>query len=452
MNLDSVNLYSRPYQISATQNPHRSKKNRQQEVVKPPPLPFQSFKNYGTPLKDCLHAYWLRLTHQISAQFEALGSAIGVRCAVIIGGEVDRVTQAVALMKKPHIIVATPGRLADHLKATKGFSLRQLKFMPIRLLDLDFGVHINQVLDAVPKDRTTYLFSATMNTQVSQLQRASLTNSVRVETAAANHTVDTLLQYYVFYPIECNETLLAYIVSSQVLEKEVVHFSIRSCRFNIMLRLLGFSVVPLHGDLSQSQRTGALSKFKSGERKVLVATDVASRGLDIPAVDLVLNYDMPLNLKDYIHRVGRATRAGRAGKAILFTTQYDVEFVQRLETALGKNLVEWETSKEDVVAMLGIVDEAGQVAAREVREEEGREGIRGNERMAAVVRVLRRCRMRALRRLRCSRFLEMASDYRHFTYGCGDRSVGLSLGVQIISRRGWAHSDVGDVGGKSLFA
>jgi ATP-dependent RNA helicase DDX47/RRP3 len=105
-----------------------------------------------------------------------------------------------------------------------------------------------------------------------------------------------------------------------------------------MLRNLGFEAVCLHGKLSQPKRLGALNKFKAGERNILIATDVASRGLDIPNVDLVLNYDIPGNGKDYVHRVGRTARAGRAGRSVAFVTQYDVEPYQRLEALIGQRL------------------------------------------------------------------------------------------------------------------
>lgn len=152
----------------------------------------------------CVLAPTRELAYQISQQFESLGAAMGVRCLVLIGG-VDKMPQAVALAKRPHIIVATPGRLNDHLQSTKGFSLRNLKFLvctisskmcvslPLhnkvmdeadRLLDMDFGAEIDQILKVIPQERTTYLFSATMTTKVAKLQRASLTNPVRVEVSS----------------------------------------------------------------------------------------------------------------------------------------------------------------------------------------------------------------------------------------------------------------------------
>ena len=112
-------------------------------------------------------------------------------------------------------------------------------------------------------------------------------------------------------------------------------------RLSILLRMLGFSAIPLHGKLSHSARLGALNKFKAGGRNILIATDVASRWLDIPAVDLVINYDIPTHSKDYIHRVGRTARAGRSGRSVTLVTQYDVELLQRIEFVIGKKLTEF---------------------------------------------------------------------------------------------------------------
>jgi ATP-dependent RNA helicase DDX47/RRP3 len=142
-------------------------------------------------------------------------------------------------------------------------------------------------------------------------------------------------------------------------------------RLSILLRLLSFPAVPLHGQLSQSSRLGALNKFKSGGRSILVATDVASRGLDIPAVDGVINYDIPTHSKDYIHRVGRTARAGRAGKSITLVTQYDVELFQRIEGVLGKKMEEYSVGgggKEEVMLLAERVGEAQREAMREVKE------------------------------------------------------------------------------------
>lgn len=139
-------------------------------------------------------------------------------------------------------------------------------------------------------------------------------------------------------------------------------------RLSIILRILGFPALPLHGKLTQSQRLGALGKFKSGGRSILVATDVASRGLDIPSVDIVINFDIPTHSKDYIHRVGRTARAGRAGKAITLVTQYDVELLQRIEQVIDKKLELWPSDAEEIALLKERVNEASRLAVAELRE------------------------------------------------------------------------------------
>ncbi|KAG6836753.1 hypothetical protein H0H93_003832 [Arthromyces matolae] len=226
----------------------------------------------------CILAPTRELAYQISQQFESLGSAMGVRCAVIVGG-MDAPTQAIALAKRPHVVVATPGRLMDHLENTKGFSLRGLKFLVMdeadRLLDMDFGPSIDKILKLIPKERTTYLFSATMTSKVAKLQRASLSNPVRVE--------------------------------------------------------------------------------------------VNSKGLDIPSVDVVINFDLPTHSKDYIHRVGRTARAGRAGKSITLVTQYDVELIQRIEAVIGKKMDLWPSDAEEIALLKERVDEANRLTVNELK-------------------------------------------------------------------------------------
>ncbi|KAE9400726.1 DEAD-domain-containing protein [Gymnopus androsaceus JB14] len=323
----------------------------------------------------CILAPTRELAYQISQQFEALGSAMGVRCAVIVGG-MEITTQAVALAKKPHIIVATPGRLNDHLENTKGFNLRNLKYLVLdeadRLLDMDFGPVIDKILKVIPTERSTYLFSATMTTKVAKLQRASLSNPVRVEVSSRYQTVSTLLQYYCLMPLKDKDTYLIYLANT-LAQNSIIIFTRTvhdAARLAIILRSLGFPAIPLHGQLNQSQRLGALGKFKSGGQRVLVATDVASRGLDIPSVDIVINFDIPTHSKDYIHRVGRTARAGRAGKSITLVTQYDVELVQRIEKVTGKKMDLWDTDKEEVDLLRERANEACRLAATELKEQQ----------------------------------------------------------------------------------
>jgi ATP-dependent RNA helicase DDX47/RRP3 len=242
-----------------------------------------------------------------------------------------------------------------------------------RLLDLDFGPVIDKILKAIPRERHTYLFSATMTTKVAKLQRASLSNPVKVEVSSKYGTVDTLLQHYLFMPFAQKDAYYVCLIND-ISGHSCITF-VRTVndaqRLSIILRLLGFAAVPIHGQLSQSHRLAALSKFKSGGRSILVATDVASRGLDIPAVDYVVNYDIPSNSKDYIHRVGRTARAGRAGKSVTLVTQYDVELLQRIEGVIGKKMAEFACDKEAVGVLSERVEEAQREAIKEMKEAEG---------------------------------------------------------------------------------
>ncbi|XP_050769753.1 probable ATP-dependent RNA helicase DDX47 isoform X2 [Gymnogyps californianus] len=265
------------------------------------------------------------LAFQISEQFEALGSSIGVHSAVIVGG-IDTMSQSLALAKKPHVIIATPGRLVDHLENTKGFNLRALKFLVMdeadRILNMDFETEVDKILKVIPRDRKTFLFSATMTKKVQKLQRAALKNPVKCAVSSKYQTVEKLQQYYIFIPSKF-----------------------------------------------KNKRLGSLNKFKAKARSILLATDVASRGLDIPHVDVVINFDIPTHSKDYIHRVGRTARAGRSGKSITFVTQYDVELFQRIEHLIGKKLPAFPTQEEEVMMLTERVAEAQRFARMELREQ-----------------------------------------------------------------------------------
>ncbi|KAH8808115.1 P-loop containing nucleoside triphosphate hydrolase protein [Xylogone sp. PMI_703] len=322
------------------------------------------------------------LAYQISQSFEALGSLISVRCAVIVGG-MDMVSQAIALGKKPHIVVATPGRLLDHLENTKGFSLRSLKYLVMdeadRLLDLDFGPILEKILKVLPRERKTYLFSATMSSKVESLQRASLRDPLRVSVSNKYQTVSTLFQRYIFIPHQHKDTYLISLLTEFAGQTAIIFTRTvnETQRLAILLRTLGFGAIPLHGQLSQSARLGALNKFRAGSRQILVATDVAARGLDIPSVDVVLNYDLPPDSKTYIHRVGRTARAGKSGHAISIVTQYDVEIWLRIEATLGKKLEEYKTVKDEVMIFKPRVEEAQRHAKNEMRtlhEDRGNKG------------------------------------------------------------------------------
>lgn len=313
------------------------------------------------------------LAVQIAEQVEAIGAGIGVKAAVVVGG-VDMMAQSIVLSKKPHIVVATPGRLVDHLENTKGFSLKRLQWLVLdeadRLLNMDFGPELDKILKAIPRERRTMLFSATMTSKVAKLQRASLVDPVRVEVSTKYSTVDTLLQSYLFVPQKLKDAYLVAVLTELAGQTAILFVSTCNAaqRVALLLRNLGFPAIPLHGQMPQVKRLGALQRFKAGDRSILVATDVAARGLDIPSVDLVINYDLPAGSKDYVHRVGRTARAGRSGRAIAIVTQYDVEQYQKIEQDLGKKLPAYDIDKQAAVLIGERVQEAGRAAILQMKE------------------------------------------------------------------------------------
>lgn len=315
------------------------------------------------------------LAIQIQEQIAALGSGFQIKSAVLVGG-MDMMTQTVALAKKPHFVIATPGRLIDHLEKTKGFNLTALKYLVLdeadRILNMDFEKEVDKILEQIPRDRRTYLFSATMTKKVAKLQRASLKDPVKIEVSSKFQTVDHLKQFYLFIPAKYKDVYLVHILNELSGNSFIVFCN--TCpgtqRIALMLRNLGFSAIPINGKMTQDKRLAALNKFKVKTSSVLIATDVASRGLDIPHVDIVINMDLPQHGKDYIHRVGRTARAGRYGKAITFVSQYDVENYQKIEHQLGKKLDNYPTVEQEVMILLERVNEADRLARIEQREME----------------------------------------------------------------------------------
>ncbi|KAK8483937.1 hypothetical protein V6N12_044405 [Hibiscus sabdariffa] len=239
-----------------------------------------------------------------------------------------------------------------------------------RLLNEDFEKALDDILNAIPRDRHTYLFSATMTKKVNKLQRACLRNPVKIEAASKYSTVDTLKQQYRFVPAKHKDCYLVYILTEMAGCTSMVFT--RTCDatrlLSFILRNLNIRAIPISGQMTQQKRLGALNKFKSGECNVLVCTDVASRGLDIPSVDMVINYDIPASSKDYIHRVGRTARAGRSGVAISLVNQYELEWYLQIEKLIGKKLPEYPAQEEVVLQMLESVTEAKRLSQMKLKE------------------------------------------------------------------------------------
>ena len=345
---------------------------------------LQSLLGHTQTFHSCILAPTRELCLQINEHILGLGAEIGIKTSVILGG-LDRMEQAVSLARKPHIIIGTPGRLADHLANTKGFSLSKLKFLVLdeadKLLNMDFEKQITQILSVIPKHRTTFLFSATMTSKVKKLQRACLNNAVKLEVNSKYSTVSSLVQNYLFIPAKYKDTYLVYLLNKFPGSRIIIFVGtiLNSMRVHLMLLNLSFNCSLLTGNLSQTKRIHALNSFKSGEKQILIATDVANRGLDLPNVDMVLNYDLPGQIKNYIHRVGRTARAGKSGLSFTLVTQYDVEIFQKIEFLIGKRLEEYPTSEELVLLFYDRVLEANRLANSQIKTEEkqGMEGMEG---------------------------------------------------------------------------
>ncbi|XP_034118517.1 probable ATP-dependent RNA helicase DDX47 [Drosophila albomicans] len=195
--------------------------------------------------------------------------------------------------------------------------------------------------------------------------------------------VDQLQQYYLFIPVKYKDVYLVHILNELADNSFMIFCSTcnNTVKTALMLRALGLAAIPLHGQMSQNKRLAALNKFKAKNRSILISTEVASRGLDIPHVDVVVNFDIPTHCKDYIHRVGRTARAGRSGQAITMVSQYDIELYQRIEHLLGKQLplYKCEEDGDEVMALQERVAEAQRTAKLELKDLEDSKGYKGGK-------------------------------------------------------------------------
>lgn len=326
--------------------------------------PYGVFALVITPTRE--------LAHQLADQFRALGSSLNLRCSVIVGG-MNMLEQTRTLMHRPHIIVSTPGRLKaliqDNSDIPAVFS--RTKFLVLdeadRVLDVGFEDELRAVFQCLPKNRQTLLFSATMTDNLQTLLELSANKAYFYEAYEGFKTVETLNQQYVFIPKNVKEVYLQYILTKledmRVRSAIIFVSTCRTCQLlGSLLEVLDIEASALHSLKSQTLRQSALQKFKAGQVPILIATDVASRGLDIPTVDLVINYDIPRFPRDYAHRVGRTARAGRGGLAISFITQNDIKLVHEIEEAFGKQLEKFECQETDVLSDITKVYKARRVA------------------------------------------------------------------------------------------
>ncbi len=293
------------------------------------------------------------LADQVADQIKQYAKYTQLRSAVVFGG-MDMKPQTLELKKGVEVLVATPGRLLDHIEA-KNAVLNQVEYVVLdeadRMLDIGFLPDLQRILSYLPKTRTTLLFSATFSPEIKRLASSYLQDPITIEVARSNATASTVEQH--FYRVDDDDkrqTLKQIVKERGVTQAFVfVNSKLGCARLARSLEREGLKTTALHGDKSQDERLKALDAFKKGEVDLLVCTDVAARGLDIKDVPAVFNFDIPFNAEDYVHRIGRTGRAGASGLAVSFVSGKDARLMADIEKLIGKKFeleaVELEADK-----------------------------------------------------------------------------------------------------------
>ncbi len=293
------------------------------------------------------------LADQVAQQVKLYAKYTHLRSAVVFGG-MDMKPQTLELKRGVEVLVATPGRLLDHIEA-KNAVLNQVEYVVLdeadRMLDIGFLPDLQRILSYLPKERTTLLFSATFSPEIKRLANSYLKDPITIEVARPNETASTVEQHFYSVGDDDKRRALKQIVRQRGLTQAFVFVNSKlgCARLARSLEREGLKTTALHGDKSQDERLKALAAFKAGEVDLLVATDVAARGLDIKDVPAVFNFDVPFNAEDYVHRIGRTGRAGASGLAVTFVSASDGRLVADLEKLLKKKLdieaVEYEEDR-----------------------------------------------------------------------------------------------------------
>jgi len=274
------------------------------------------------------------LAIQVDESLQALSRLVHIRSAVLIGGA-SIILQRNALKKNPRIIIATPGRLLDHIDR-RSVSLTNIKVLILdeadRMLDMGFAPDIKKIMKLIPDSRQTMLFSATMPKEIEAIAENLMAEPTRIEISRSGATPAEVSHEMFFIENRDKSRLLA--VQLKQCSGPVLVFTRTkrmASKLTIRVNKMGFAAAEIHSNRSQGQRQHALAGFKRGRYQVLIATDIAARGIDVSGIELVVNYDMPANSEDYVHRIGRTGRAGKTGHAISFATTEQRGYVGSIE-------------------------------------------------------------------------------------------------------------------------
>lgn len=281
------------------------------------------------------------LALQVDEELNKIGKYFGLRTAVLIGGA-GMQPQISALKRNPHIIIATVGRLIDHFNQHT-VQLGDIEILVLdeadRMLDMGFLPQIKKILQLTSNNRQTMLFSATLPPEIMKIAAVNMKQPVRIEVAPSGATADRVTQELIIVRKE-NKTQLLKKVLEEYKGSALVFSRTKygAKRIAKNLRNAGHNAIEIHSNRSLAQRREALEGFKSGRYRVLVATDIAARGIDVSGIQLVINYDLPMQVEDYIHRIGRTARAGKAGHAISFAMPSEQRSVRDIERLIHKRV------------------------------------------------------------------------------------------------------------------
>ncbi|MGA2550935.1 MAG: DEAD/DEAH box helicase [Burkholderiaceae bacterium] len=310
------------------------------------PLASTSTSPARHPVRALILTPTRELADQVAENVARYAQYTALRSTVVFGG-IDMAPQTQALRAGVEILIATPGRLLDHVQQ-KTLNLSQTQILVLdeadRMLDMGFLPDLQRIINLLPKQRQNLLFSATFSNEIKKLAQSFMREPILIEVARRNATADNVTQTVYQVPSEYKRAAVAYLIRQRGL-KQVLVFSntkIGTSRLARELQREGIKADAIHGDKTQKDRMIALDAFKSGAVEVLVATDVAARGLDIVELPCVINYDLPHSPEDYVHRIGRTGRAGASGDAISLMAPEEERYLQDIEK-LTKQKVERAT-------------------------------------------------------------------------------------------------------------
>jgi len=294
------------------------------------------------PVRALVLAPTRELADQVASNVKTYARHSQLRVTCVFGG-IDMAPQTAELKRGVEVLIATPGRLLDHIQA-KNCQLNQVEYVVLdeadRMLDIGFLPDLQRILSFLPKKRQTLLFSATFSTEIKRLAQSYLQDPVLVEVARPNATASTVEQRFYSVSDDDKRSAVRHILRERSLAQAIVFVNSKlgAARLARSFERDGLNTAALHGDKSQDERLKALDAFKRGEVDLLVATDVAARGLDIADLPAVFNFDIPFNAEDYVHRIGRTGRAGASGLAVSLVTREDARLVGDIEKLIRKKI------------------------------------------------------------------------------------------------------------------